>query len=902
MTVPRVLSLRACEVDRQRRLVVRNGVATPLTPKEAELLDYLLARSPEVVHRDELLRSVWEYSATVTSRTLDTTVYTLRAKIEAQPADPEHILTVRGVGYQLVIDPIGAMPSLSPMVGEADRFVGRSAELAQLEAVVNRGARLMTLVGTAGAGKTRLARRFAATRQGIFPGGVWFCDLSEARSRAELIAVVAHALGVPLQASDAQETLPRAIEARGRTLLILDNFEHLVAMCASAVGQWVSRAPSATFLLTSRQSARLPGEHLVSVGPLGVPAEGERERRLIAEAEAVRLFVDRASAVDSDFALTERNASDIAEIVRILEGLPLSVELAAARVRLLSPAAILARLDRRFELLGGASRAEGGGRQATLWDAIDVSWQLLEPWEQAALLLTTVFRGGFDLEAAEAVLSANLPAPGGAPIDAVQALVDKSLIRSARLSTGEVRLFHYESVREFALEKRRSGACGAGWGSVELARELAGAERRHWRWFARCGSDERVDDLHRSGGGAVLRGLLRDLPNVELAFERATEARDAEATLALARILSYIYSLRGPIAQGCRAMGRALGVDLPAPAKGAVLVMLSHMRRLAGQPELARPALLEADAIAQALGDQRLAGSVKLHLGWLWYQTGFPALAAPTLVEAKQLIQKAGPPWLLSVVALPLGELLRTLGRVGESRSALEEGLAIAESSGDALNQGRLLGELGRTLHMQGRPAQARAAFERSLQILRDLGNRSFEAVTLGMFAHLLLDMSEVEAADETIRAALAAHRELGSLGPQARELSLQARIGARRGRMTEAEGLLDQADELARKGRDHRLLGQVQAVRGEIALLAGRHAEAEQHLRGASPILADVGDRHSVARVKTWLALAMLGQGDRVQAEALRAVVVQELGSMDLTTHSPLCQDLMRLTTRLGA
>ena len=295
---------------------------------------------------------------------------------------------------------------------ERDAFVGRKAELLALAHTLESGARLINVVGAGGSGKTRLVRRYARAWLGDWPGGVWFCDLCEARTHDGILFAVATALGVPLKGGDAVAQLGRAIAARGRCLVVLDNFEQVAGLAPATLGPWLDGTTEAAFVVTSRERLHLPGERLLPLEPLALASE------------AVDLFEVRGRAHRPDFAVVADNRAAIEEVVRLLDGLPLAIELAAARLRVLSPAQLVRRLHDRFSVLGGASGA--AARQATLRAAIDWSWQLLLPWEKAAFAQCSVFEGGFTLASAEAVLDL-APWPDAPPaVDAVQSLVDKS--------------------------------------------------------------------------------------------------------------------------------------------------------------------------------------------------------------------------------------------------------------------------------------------------------------------------------------------------------------------------------------------------------------------------------------------------------------------------------------------
>ena len=346
---------------------------------------------------------------------------------------------------------------------ERDAFIGRTAELHALAQRLDAGARLLTVIGPGGTGKTRFVRRYGWAWLGDWPGGVCFCDLSEARSLDGVLRAVAVALDVPLGKDDPVVQLGHAIAGRGRCLVILDNFEQVLVHAAATVGRWLDRAADAAFVVTSRERLHLTGEEVFPVEPLPL------------EQEAIELFSARARAQRPDFVLDATNRAAVAEVVRLLDGLPLAIELAAARVRVLSPAQLVERMRNRFALLAGVRGA--AARQATLRAAIDWSWDLLTPWEQAALAQCSVFEGGFTLDAAEAVFELSAWPEAPAAMDAVQALVDKSLLRTwnradaGRYDLEEPHFGMYLSIHEYAAEKLKASRPGA----------LGLAEERHGR-------------------------------------------------------------------------------------------------------------------------------------------------------------------------------------------------------------------------------------------------------------------------------------------------------------------------------------------------------------------------------------------------------------------------------------
>jgi predicted ATPase len=360
----------------------------------------------------------------------------------------------------------GPRTNLSPL---PTSFVGRESELEELRQRLKGGARLVTVMGPGGIGKTRFTREYGLSVAGDYPGGVWFCDLTEARSELGVCHGVGQGMDIPLTQADPIAQIHAALRMRGRMLIILDNFEQVAEHAAATLGKWLHDTPEVQFIASSREPLHLDGEKTF---PLNALDAGDF-------AAAVQLFADRASDVRKGFALDDSNRQAVHRIVQELDGIPLAIELAAARVAALSPQQIVERLPRRFELLT-SRRRDASAKQQTLRNAIEWSWNLLAPYEQLALAQCSVFRDGFFLEAAEAVLDLGgsgvppLPEGGGAgdsargeagtasqligrrpmplTMDVVESLVEKSLLRAYETPElpGETRYRMYESIREFA--------------------------------------------------------------------------------------------------------------------------------------------------------------------------------------------------------------------------------------------------------------------------------------------------------------------------------------------------------------------------------------------------------------------------------------------------------------------
>ena len=734
--------------------------------------------------------------------------------------------------------------------GERDAFVGRAAELRALAQRLDAGARLLTVLGPGGTGKTRLVCRYGLTWLGDWPGGVYFCDLSDARSIDGIHAAVAIALGIPLGRAEAGLQLGHAFAGRGRCLVILDNFEQVVEHAPASLGRWLDRAVEASFVVTSRARLHLPGEEVMTLDPL--PLEGD----------AVELFVLRARAQQADFVLGDSNRAAVAEVVRLLDGLPLAIELAAARTRVLSPAQLVERLSDRFRLLAGARGA--AARQATLRAAIDWSWDLLTPWEQAAFAQCAVFERGFTLAAAESVLDLRAWPEAPQTLDAIQALVDKSLLRSwipaeqARYDIEEPCFGMYLSIHEYATEKLvASGAAAQG-----------DVEQRHERYFAGFGSDEAIESLYRHGGIRRRRALALELDNLVAACRRAAGRRHGDTAVAAFRAAWEVLDLQGPYALGAALGEQVLALDGITPS---LLIAARWTRALAawraGRKDDAAAWLAQALALARKTHERRREGSVLFSLGNLHGEQGRMDEAQQFYEAALAIHREVGQQRIEAVILGNLGNLHGEQSRTEAARTHYDAALAIHREIGNRNGEGVVLGNLGNLLCDQGRMDEARASYLQALAIAREVGSRSSEGGVLGNLGTLDYEQGRMDEARAHFKAALAIHREVGNRPVEGLVL---ANIGVAyrdQGRMDEARAHLEAALAIHREVGNRRDEG---FVLGNLALLhreQGRWDDARLNFEAALAAHREVGNRRHEAAVIGSLADLLLRQGQVAEA-----------------------------------
>ncbi len=749
---------------------------------------------------------------------------------------------------------------------ERDAFVGRQSELAALARQFEGGARLVTLLGPGGTGKTRLVRRFARAWLGEWPGGAWFCDLSQARSPHGVHAAVAAALGVPLSRADPAEQLGHAIAARGRCLVILDNAEQVVEHVAAAAEHWLDRAASARFIVTSRERLHISGEVASEVEPLALAGD------------AMQLFEVRARAQRADFALDDSNRGAVAEAVRLLDGLPLAIELAAARTRMLTPQQIVQRLADRFTLLAGARGA--AARQATLRAAIDWSWELLAPWEQSALAQCSVFAGGFTLDAAEAVLDLSPWRDAPPAIDVVQALVDKSLLRvwmpnaAKRMDIAETHFGMYLSIHDYA--SRKLDAIG------KPARETA--QQRHGRHFARLGDEAAIRSLVKHGGVQRRQRLTLELDNLELACRLAIERQQAEIAAACYRAVWAVLVMRGPF-DVALALGRGVTAlpGLTPRHRVLALLALSMAARETGALPSSEEALHEALAVAQAAHDGYAEGMVLGRLAVMRDDQGAVDDAEALYQRAIALLGDAESTWLRALTLGNLASLHYQRGHIDQARSDHEESLALLREVGHRYAEGVVLGNLGELLFGAGEIPAARAAYEAALVVHRETGSLLQEAITLGNLGNLARCLGELEAAGPALKRSHELMRQIGSRFNEGVAIGQIGELHQALGAFDAARTHYEQALCVLRETGNRRGEGSVLGNLGEMLALQGRHAEAVQALQAGERLLRDVDDPLALAKLLCRKAQAARANADPAaarQALAEAQTIAVQLGT----------------------
>lgn len=743
----------------------------------------------------------------------------------------EHVYQLLAPGLPASFPPLktaDARPNNLPT--ETTHFVGRKREIETIRNLLlqqDSQVRLVILTGPGGMGKTRLGLQVARVlldTSDRFRDGLFFVALAPITEPALVASAIAQTLGVVTSGGQTVEDTLKDYLRDKELLLVVDNFEQ-VAEAAPLVAEFLSVSPGLKVLVTSREVLHLYGEAEFPVPPLDLPDP----RHLppldqLTQYEAVRLFIERATLVKPDFVVTNDNAPAVAEICYRLDGLPLAIELAAARVNLLPPMAMLQRLQSRLRVLTGGAR-DLPARQQTLRGAIEWSHDLLSEEERKLFRRISVFVGGSTLEAAEAVCNA-----GGDiedVLETISSLVDKSLLKQreeiGEHASGEARFWMLETIREYGVER------------LEQSSEAQEIRRLH-AGFCLSLAEEAERNLYAPQPFRWLDRVEAEHDNIRAAIRWLLTEGDAEIALRLSGATVPFWFMRGYGREGRAWLEEALslpGADKPTPARAKALVGVASVAWPQGHLELARVWSAESADIYRELGDRQGLANALTVLGVCNYLQGNATAAGPIFEEALALSEQLGGERFFALLLLAVGQMAMAQGDYAVAHGRLEEALAEYRLGGNRWDIAQTLNTLGDLARLEGDYFKAEQSYNESLELFREANAKGDIPATLHNLGHVALARGDIERARLLFEESLALHREVGNNMGIAESLSAFAGLQA-----VESQGsaaLVEQGERghSAKALRAARLFGASDALRGHAGAPAwpAERADYERNL-----------------------------------------------------------------------
>ncbi|MDQ3929260.1 MAG: tetratricopeptide repeat protein, partial [Chloroflexota bacterium] len=665
----------------------------------------------------------------------------------------------------------------SSLPASVTSFVGREREVARVRSLLWRAdVRLLTLTGPPGIGKTRLGLTVAASLGGEFEHGVWFVPLAPLFDPDLVPATIAKTLGLKESTGEPADAKLQTYLQHKQLLLVLDNFEQVVE-AAPTISGLLAVAPRLKVLVTSRAALHIYGEHEFAVPPLALPDLSEDiSVDALSEYASVALFVERAQAANPDFELTPDNAQAVAEICARLEGLPLAIELAAARIKTFSPHAMLERLGHRLSLLVGGP-LDRTPRQRTLRGAIEWSYSLLGQSETRLFRRLSVFVGGCTLEAAEAVCDVEGATDHDTP-EVLESLANKSLLTYVTVDA-EPRFSMLETIREYGREQ------------LQESGEADSIQQQHARYFLSL-AERAEPELRGRGQGVWMQKLEIEHDNMRAALAWTLD-NDIVTALKLCAALWRFWWMRGFSKQGYDWVERAVGIargqrdSIPGQVFGAAVHAYATLAHELGRFAEAETLYNESRDIQREVGDRRGLAVTLCNYGSLMWQRGQYGPAESLFQESFALYKMLEDRWGMSVVLTNLGVVASARQDYPTARAFQTQNLAIKREIGDEAGLATTLNNLGVLAHYVGDLEEARQRFSESLEIRRRIGERPNTGVSLLNLGAVMCDLGDYATSRDLLRESLQMRHQMGDISGMCYALEEYACLAVELEQATEA-------------------------------------------------------------------------------------------------------------------
>jgi predicted ATPase len=681
-----------------------------------------------------------------------------------------------------LVTPSGRAPNNLP--APPTSFIGRSSELSDVtEMLLREGTRLVTLTGPGGTGKTRLGLEICRGIVDRFTHGVTFIDLASVRDPDLLATTAAHTIGIREGGSRTPLENLKEYLAKREMLLLFDNFEQIIG-AAPVVADLLAAAPGVRLLVTSRVTLQVRGEQEYPVASLGLPHKAGQTPAEILEFDAIALFRQQARAVQPHFEISAENGPVVVEICRRLDGLPLAIEIAAARIKMLPPRALLKRLQQSLKVLVSGAR-DLPDRQQTLHRTIDWSYQLLQPEERAVFARLGVFAGGFTLAAAEQVCN------GAAGIDVfstIETLLNSSLLRQVRSAGDTPRFDMLQTIRDYALEK------------VEASGE---AEELHWAhcgYYAQLAGSELGPGIFGAQSVAALRRIDEEHDNFRSALSWAFQHEDGLLSAqAMLTPLGWFWYRYGHLREGREWSERAVAVTAglgESPFHAGALSGLGYLALWAGDLLVATESAHKAVVLSERLGFEQGISQSKLCLGTALINQGRHNEAYPHLVDAVELFDQQQEPWAKGITLVHLANVSLGMGDSEQAVRWLDMAMPVIEESGDIWVLAFALNNYGEVARARGDYSRAEAYYRRTEALYEQADAQGDQARLVHTFGYIAQHGGDLEQAQRLFRQSLTQFRELGNHRGIAECLAGLAGLAAERGEHQWAAPLFGAAEE----------------------------------------------------------------------------------------------------------